>query len=151
MGVAEKINNTLSNVRAFSFEQKKSPFTYESDIDQFLDGINSFKKTLTETTSKVISIVEGLEKLTWFNNIEEDGLMTINDIISLCKDTHSTLIRQYANFIIFRENGIAKQEIKVFKHAVDDLREVTNDLESTFFFLPGMPEFTETAKKISLI
>ena len=77
--------------------------------------------------------------------------MLINDLVSSAKDLHSTLIRQFVSMLFLRKRGIAKEEIKEFKNAVDDLKESYSDLESIFFFLPKMPDFVETTKELSLV
>jgi hypothetical protein len=64
---------------------------------------------------------------------------------------HSTLIRQYVSLNLIRSKGIAKDEIKNFKNAVDDLKENYQDLESVYFFLPEIPDFKETTKLLSLV
>lgn len=61
------------------------------------------------------------------------------------------MIHQYVLMGKLRKNGIAKEEIKAFKNAIDELKESYEDLESVFFFLPKMPDFTDTTKKLSLI
>jgi hypothetical protein len=75
----------------------------------------------------------------------------LNDLISSAKDLRTTFIRQYVLLTTFRKKGIAKEEIKNFKSAVDDLKEICDDLESVFFFLPKMPDFNETTKQLSLV
>ena len=75
----------------------------------------------------------------------------INDLISAIKDLRSSLARQYASMSFLRQKGIAKEEIKTFRSAIDELKEVYQDLESVFFFLPKMMEFKETTKLLSLI
>ena len=76
--------------------------------------------------------------------------MLINDVISSIKDLHATLIRQYVALTFIRSRNIAKAEIRNFKTAIDDLKEVGADLESVFFFLPATPQFKETTKQLSL-
>ena len=73
------------------------------------------------------------------------------DIISLGKDLHSSLIRQYVSFSDLRQRGIAKNEIRDFKNPIDELKESYYDLESVFFFLPEISEFKETTKLLSLV
>jgi len=73
------------------------------------------------------------------------------DIISLGKDLHSSLIRQYVSFNDLRQRGIAKNEIRDFKNSIDELKESYYDLESVFFFLPEISEFKETTKLLSLV
>ena len=43
------------------------------------------------------------------------------------------------------------EEIKKFKAATDDLKDVAADLESRFFFLPNISDFQETTKELSLL
>lgn len=141
-----KIEETFEELRSFSFKEKK-----ETSIDEFLDVIIQVKGTLVNKSAKIIEISERMEEITWFTNLDEDGLLLLNDLISVAKDAESTLTRQYISLNSLRAQGIAKNEIKEFKYAIDTLKESYEDLESIFFFLPGMPDFVETTKKLSLI
>lgn len=143
-----KIQNTYSNLRTISFEEKKSPLLNEERVNSFLDAILEVKKSLKDKTTKINKINICLEKVTWFTDLEEEELMLINDLISMTKDFRSSLIRQYVAMGFMRKKGIAKEEIQEFKNAIDDLREGAEDLESVFFFLPEMPEFKETTQKL---
>ena len=147
----EVLRNTYTNVRNFSFEEKRSELFDEEKINAFLDAINRFKKTLITKTEKINNINEKLEKLTWFNNLDRECLLLINDLISSARDLKSSLIRQYISMDIIRKKGIAKEEIKDFKTSIDDLQETYEDMESAFFFLPEFNDFEETTKKLSLI
>lgn len=144
------IADTFSRVRDFSFQEKKDPIN-EKKINAFLDAILDLKKKLEDKTNKIYRIIERIEQITWFNDLNDDSLKLLNDLISSAKDLKSTLIRQYVSLAILRRKGIAKEEIKEFKNAIDELEESYEDLESVFFFLPEMPEFVETTKKLSLI
>ena len=146
-----EIKNTFSNVRDFSFEEKKSPFLIEKNVNKFLDLIFDFKTSLREKTLKIYNINERIEKLTWFDNLNDECLKLSNDLISLARDLHSSLIRQYVAINFVRNKGIAKKEIKDFKNSIDELKEVYSDLESALFFLPEMPGFKETTKELSLV
>jgi polyribonucleotide nucleotidyltransferase len=143
--------DTFSNVRSFSFEQKKSPLLGEESINAVLDAILDFKSELMEKSKRIQLLNERLESITWLNNLDEECLMLLNDLISSAKDLRTTLLRQYIAMNFFRSKGIAKEEIKDFKIAIDLLKEAYEDLESVFFFLPETPEFKETTKKLSLI
>jgi hypothetical protein len=146
-----EIKNTFSSVRDFSFEEKKSPFLNEENVNQFLDVIIDFKSSLKEKTLKIYNINERIEKLTWFDNLNDECLKLSNDLISSARDLHSSLIRQYVSMNFIRSKGIAKQEIKDFKYSIDELKEVSSDLESALFFLPEMPGFNEITKELSLV
>jgi hypothetical protein len=146
-----EISKTFSSVRNFSFEEKKVSIFDEERMNAFLDAILEFKNTFQRKTEKIVEINDRIERLTWFNDLDEESLMLINDLISSIKDLHSTLIRQYVSLNLIRSKGIAKDEIKNFKNAVDDLKENYQDLESVYFFLPEIPDFKETTKLLSLV
>lgn len=145
-----ELEDAVSHVRIFSYNEKKNIID-ETAVNILLDKILELKNNLSKKTDKINDLINGLEKLTWFNDLNEECLMLINDLIAAIKDLHSSLIRQYINFNFLREKGIAKTEIKEFKNSIDDLKELYSDLESVFFFLPEMPEFSETTKQLSLI
>ncbi|NLA24717.1 MAG: hypothetical protein GX879_07100 [Bacteroidales bacterium] len=146
-----EIVDTVSRVRSFSFQEKKAPLLDEEKINSLLDAILEFKNTLKEKTDKIYNINERIEKLTWYNIVDDEILMLLNDLISAAKDLKSSLIRQYVSMNLLRAKGIAKEEIKDFKNSIDELQEAYEDLESVFFFLPKMPDFVETTSKLSLI
>lgn len=146
-----EIADTFSNVRSFSFQEKKSPLLDEEKINSLLDAILDFKSSLKDKTEKIYTINEKIEKITWFNDLDEESLMLLNDLISSAKDLRSSLIRQYISMNYFRKKGVAKEEVKDFKNSIDELKESYEDLESVFFFLPEMPDFVETTAKLSLV
>jgi len=146
-----EIVDTFSNIRDFSFREKRTPLMNEERKNLFLDAILDFKNELNGKTHKISDIIDRIEKVTWFNNLDEESLMLLNDLISAAKDLKSSLIRQYISMNIFGKKGIAKDEIKDFKNSIDELKESYEDLEFVFFFLPEMPEFIETTRKLSLI
>lgn len=147
-----KIDKTYNDVREFSFDEKRAPLMNEKKINLLLDSINNLKKKLSEKTVRLKNLNKSLESLTWFTEeLDMECLMKINDIISASKDLHSSLIRQYTLFNIVRTKGIAKNELKEFKGAVNDLKEISNDIESVFFILPEIEGFKETAHALSLL
>jgi hypothetical protein len=146
-----KITEAFNAVRNFSFEEKKEAIFDEAKINKLLDAILDFKKVFTTKTEKINDLVIKLEELTWCGDVDEECLMLINDLISSIKDLHSSLIRQYVSLNYIRSKNIAKEEIKNFKMAIDELKEISADLESVFFFLPEMPLFKNTTKQLSLV
>lgn len=147
----EKISKTVNDVRTVSFEEKKSPLNSEERINILLDSINEFKALLQGKTTRINDINQKLQEITWFNNLDEDCLKQVNDIISLGKDLHSSLARQYVKMGNLRKRGIAKDETKELKWAMDDLKENVEDLDSIFFYLPNDPSFTETTNLLALL
>jgi DNA repair exonuclease SbcCD ATPase subunit len=146
-----EVQKTFDEVREASFQEKREVATSQEVIDGFLDKILELKKGLQEKSAKISEINERLEALTWFDEVDEETLMKINEIISLCKDFRSSLIRYFVKLNFLRKKGIAKEEIKALRNAIADLKEITQDLESRFFFLPQMPVFKETSKQLSLL
>ncbi len=146
-----QIAETFEKVRKISFEEKKEALFDESKINKFLDTILESKSSFTTKTTKIEGLVEKIEQITWLNNLDDESLMLINDLISSIRDLHSSLLRQYISLSLIRSKGIAKDEIKHFKHAIDDLKDVASDLDSRFFFLPNMDDFQEITKELSLV
>ncbi len=146
-----EIGKAFRNVRNLSYSEKLSPFLDEEKVNAFLDTILEFKILLSKKTAEIYVVNERMEKLTWYKDLDNECLMLLNDLISLARDLHRSLIRQYISLKNFRTRGIAKNEIKDFKNAIDELKESFTDLESVFFFLPQMPDFVETTKNLSLV
>ena len=146
-----QIIDTFSDVRDFSFQEKKTPVLDEEQVNLFLDAILDFKQKLQFKTERIFEINARMEAISWLNELDDECLILLNDLISAAKDLRSSLIRQYVSFTLLRKKGIAKEEIKNFKLAIDELKEICDDLESVFFFLPEMPDFVETTKKLSLV
>ncbi len=146
-----QIAETFQKVRRFSFEEKRKALFDENKINQMLDTILEFKKAYVIKTTKIEDLVEKIEKITWFNELDKDSLMLINDLISSIRDLHSSLLRQYISLNFIRSKNVATNEIKNFKNAIDDLKDVANDLDSRFFFLSNNDEFLETTKELSLL
>jgi len=151
LSTKETINNTFEIVRDTSFSEKTSSISTEDQINKFLDKILDVQKYLNVKSEKIEDINERLEGLTWLNDIDEDSLRQLNNLIGSAKDLHSVLIRQFVNLNDFRKKGIAKEATKRFKSAIDTLKEIISDLESTFFFLPKMPHFLDNTKELSLL
>lgn len=106
-----EILETFSSLRNLSYQEKKAGFLSEEKVNSFLDAILEFKKNLKEKTLEINHINEKIEKLTWFNNLDEESLMLLNDLISSAKDLKSSLIRQYISM-----NPLRKKELPQTKY-----------------------------------
>jgi len=146
-----KIQNTFSSVRDFSYSEKRNLMSENELNNAFLDAMLDLKSSIKNKTKRIFEVNDNIEKLTWFNDLDDECLMLTNDLISAAKDLHSSLVRQYISLDFLRKKGVAKEEIKEFKTSIDELKETYQDLESVFFYLPEMPEFVETTKQLSLI
>ena len=145
------INDTFQVVSNVSYSEKKLKIPTEQEINNFLDNILELQALLRDKSDKIDTVNGLLEKITWLNNLDEECLVQINTLISVAKDFHSTLIRQFVKLHFLRAKGIAKQAIKDFKYSIDSLKDAIADLESVFFALPSIPEFKDTTKEISLL
>ena len=146
-----KIQNTFSSVRDFSYSEKRNLMSENELNNAFLDAMLDLKSSIKNKTKRIFEVNDNIEKLTWFNDLDDECLMLTNDLISAAKDLHSSLVRQYIFLDFLRKKGVAKEEIKEFKTSIDELKETYQDLESVFFYLPEMPEFVETTKQLSLV
>ena len=82
-----QILETFQQVRNFSFEEKREAVIDEIKMNKFLDRIIDFKQSLKIKTDKIEEIIENTEKITWFNNLDDDSLLIVNDLVSLfCLD-----------------------------------------------------------------
>jgi hypothetical protein len=82
-----QILETFQQVRNFSFEEKRESVIDEIKMNKFLDRIIDFKQSLKIKTDKIEEIIENTEKITWFNNLDDDSLLIVNDLVSLfCLD-----------------------------------------------------------------
>jgi uncharacterized coiled-coil DUF342 family protein len=148
----ETIGQTYNTLSETSFKEKKNlRVPTQDEIDHFLDRILQLQRLLSQKTQKINEINDLLEKITWLNDLNDECLNKLNDLIGIAKDFHSTLIRQFTKLNVIRKNGIAKQQTKDLKVAIDNLRENIGDLESVFFLLPNFKEFSDTTKELSLL
>ena len=147
--ISSSILNAVTDMRTFSFEEKKHAYYTENHTDLLLDAILDIKKSLINRTEILHLFNASAEKLTWYNNLDNDDLLIVNDLVAFIKDAYSSLMRNYKSLNVLRRKGIAKNEIKNFKNAIDELKETYQDLESVFFFLPAMPVFKDTTKQLN--
>ena len=146
-----EIADTFSSIRSFSYAEKKSTLLDHESPNVFIDSLLDFKQSLREKTETIISFNDRIEKITWYNDLDEECYMLINDLIAAIKDLHSSLTRQYISMNYLKQKGFVKEEIRDLKSSIDNLKENYQDLESVFFYLPKMPDFKETTKQLSLV
>ncbi|RFS16083.1 hypothetical protein [Emticicia sp. C21] len=146
----DKLNDTF-NVMLDVKSKAQVEKTQEEIVNHFLDKILELKSHLKEKTEELDLLNQRAEKLTWLNNVDDECLEKLAEIIQIIKDIHSIVIRHYADLNPLRLRGIAVQELKMFKQAIDDMKENYQDLNSIFFVLPQMTEFTDTTKKLEML
>ncbi len=78
-----KISETFEIVRKLSFEEKKQSLFDEVKVNKFLDNILELKKILSIKTERINGLIENIELITWFDNLDSTSLLLINDLRSL--------------------------------------------------------------------
>lgn len=140
-----QINETFTEVRNFSYKRKN-----ESEIiNSFLDKILELQGKITEDKNFIVFLVERFEKLSWLDasNLDEETLKVLNDIISISRDIHRTMIKRFV-FLNNNMRDMASAHIKDFKISIDDLKESINDLEYIHFRMPSDSRFQEINERI---
>jgi hypothetical protein len=146
-----QIKETVDTARFLSFEEKREAYFSESKLNQFLDQILEFKKLIALKTNKIEELTEKMELITWLDQLDEESLLLINDLISAVRDLHTSLFRQFKSVETLLEKHVGETEILAFKDAIDDLNDVSNDLESRFFYFSKNEEFINITKELSLL
>ena len=123
----------------------------EGETNNILDKILVFKNKLTERKCQIENLIIKLEELTWQINDtkQEDVSQRLKGLIESLNDTHSILTGQYDGYKKLKALNIARKEIIAFKYALDNLKEIGEDLQSVFFGLPNNQDFQNTDKYIS--
>ena len=144
-----EIQETIEEVKDFSFRERTEYYD-EERANRLLDSILDFKELLNSTTEDVCKIVESFEFLTWAGEPSEANLKQIIELLALTRDLHRTLIKRYVLFNnVLKPRSIAVKDLKTFKESLDDLIEVTDDIEDIYFVFPKMTDFVETTRRLS--
>lgn len=140
-----QITQTFNEVRNFSYNRKNE----QEILNSFLDKILELQGKITEDANFVFSLVERFEKLSWIDasNLDEETLKVLNDIISISRDIHRTMILRFV-FLNKNMRDMASLHIKEFKMSIDDLKESINDLEYIHFRMPCDSRFQEINERI---
>ena len=145
-----EIDSVIQEVETASFEKRTHPPLSENDKNnELLDAILSFKSNINNTSDKLNYFTMKFEEITWFKEINDDSLKLINKLISSAFGLHHVLVKQYADYYpTLRKKGIAKDDIKNHKQALDDFKESILDLELVFFKYPKDIEFTSITDEL---
>jgi chromosome segregation ATPase len=147
-----EIRETANTISDFSYNEKKYlSVKFDTQVNKLLDTIYEFKAVLRKKTHTLNEINEKIEKITWYNDLDEECFKLLNNLIASAKDAHSSLVRQYISMNKPAFLKCASQEIRDFKTSIDELKESYQDLESVFFYLPQMDDFVDISKQLSLI
>lgn len=145
-----EINSVINEVEISSFQERRHPLTENERNNIFLDALSSFMEKINTTSSKLDGLTKKFESLTWYNNVDEETLKSINKLIGAASDLHHVLIRNYVDYNSnLKSKGIAKECISKFKQSLDDFKEAVADLETVFFCFPEDSEFKNITENLS--
>jgi len=147
----QTINDTVEVVNNISFSEKKDSHLSDDEINKFLDDISVLRTLLEQKISAIDNINQLLQKISWLRDLNDECLKLLNILILVGKDFHSTLTKGFTPLDKLSESGIAVSEICNFKESVDDLLDVLDDLEMSFFVFPKNEDFIEINNKLSAL
>jgi FtsZ-binding cell division protein ZapB len=141
------IENTLFEVSELSKPQNTKALK-QIEIDSFLDKVLDFHKHIQSKTNKINHLNQEYQKLTWFDNIDDECLQLIDKMLVASNKLHHDLLQYFDNLKWATNKGIATIVLDDFKTAIDDLKEYNEDLYSIFFELRTDADFINTTAKL---
>lgn len=146
----EKVSLAMGAINEVSIYAQNSQKEFEKTINKFLDHINDTKQLLTKRAVEVSAIVPKIAELTWLAQVDNEVLSDIKELV----DGVLTLNKVMVTFWVmvnrnFDKHKIAKTELKHYKQAADDLKELASDLKDRFFALPEDKEFQELMQQLA--
>lgn len=142
-----KIAETFDAVIELSASQQKN--IAQQKLDSMLDKIAEFNKSIQNKTDIINKINDRFEQLSWFDNIDDDGLKMIRKTIDFSVKVHYKLIKYYVKYGWTIRKQISTEVMRDFKNALDNMKEHNEDLEDLFFVLPNDPEMKSLAEELA--
>lgn len=141
-----QISETFKEVEDYSHF---STNTRDRISDNFLDKILDLQKNINEDASFFEKLYCSIEKITWFDtlNLDHEFINKLRELIEITRKIHGHIIRDYV-YLKNNANKFASKELKRLKLALDDIKELVNDVESIFFTLPHNNAFQKANFKI---
>lgn len=117
-----------------------------SDIDSFLDRINSIKKPVEEVTSDILQFVELVRK--YFVELNaEDSVLLLNDFIKTRQKMYEAYAKLYKSPLYV---GM-KNAVKEFRHSADLFSEMCEDLQKYNVELSKDSEYQDLVERLNAI
>ncbi len=89
--------------------------------------------------------------MTWLNDVNSECLDLIKKLLNSVEEFEKLLFESFKNLSPFLKEKIATKEIYSFRNAIDDLKEVREDLYSTFFVLNNDKDFIKLTEELNRI
>lgn len=143
-----QISQTFTQVSDFSVKKKRQQENLR--VNEFLDGVLELQSEINEDCKFLENLVVRFEEISWIkldSSNYPEALNLINAIISVTRDVHRLMHNRYI-FLNRNAKKHASKEIKRLKTALDDIKEVNNDLEDVFINLPTDIDFQLANEKL---
>ena len=117
-----------------------------SDIDSFLDRINSIRKPVEEVTRDILQFVE-LVRDHFIELNAEDSASLLNDFIKTRQKMYEAYNKlRYSTLYLGMKNAV-----KEFRHSVDSFSEMCEDLHKYNIELSKDSEYHDLAERLNAI
>jgi ABC-type transporter Mla subunit MlaD len=146
----EKLDSIVGAFSAVSSKKEETNITFEKNINKLLDDILDAKEFLQSNADEIGALVPKLEEVTWFTDIDEELLPSIEELITSLERLSKAMVRNYVSYNRFLTNHkVAKKELSNYKSVADEIGEIASDLRAIFFTLPSDKEFQALNQELS--
>lgn len=136
--------------RAAAVSAVETENSFEKKVNGLLDNINDAKRRLLKRTEEVNNLIPKIEELTWFTDVDEETLTEMKGLISNIKELYKLMLSFWVQVSRnFAKHQVAKTELKGYREAADEVREMAGDLEARFFTSPQDDEFQAIANTLN--
>jgi hypothetical protein len=112
-------------------------------------AINKLIDDLARKTSNAKTVSAYLSELTWVDIKDEKTRETITGLLDLSQVWYNLELDYIETIQPVIHSGIAANEFKAYKEAIEDLAEAISDLTSAVITLPASKEFNDAMKELS--
>lgn len=151
--LTQELNTIRDDASSVSF--KKRSFErelrdlIENPCDKNLDRINFIRGLFAQLTRDTADITSRIQSLTWkLTKPEEDVLRSLNEVIALSRHLYAGSMSAILSHKPLWERDVIKSEIEEFNEVNEHLLEVVDDIEMTYFTLPGTPGFDDLTREL---
>ena len=145
-----KLDSIVGAFSAVSLKKEETSVTFEKHIKKILDDILDAKKFLQTNADEIGTLVPKLEEVTWFTDIDEELLPSVDELIITLERLAKAMVRNYASCSrFFAKHNVDKKELSAYKAVADEISEVASDLRAIFFTLPADEEFQALNQELS--
>ncbi len=123
----------------------------ETIVNNFLDSIHLTKEHLNSESSGMDELTHIFERITWLDQLSKVDLLKVKSLLDQAKDLlNKTVNKHYVSLNNkFRNSGIAINELNRYKSAINNFKEMIEDVESALFTLPNIEGFNETTEELN--